>query len=214
MDFDPSSLNPDFAGKLDAFRTLLANQYGLSTDVGSATRDSDTQAQLYAQGRTAPGPIVTNAPAGSSYHNYGAAVDLVPKGMSEKDAAATIGRAFQENPDLGLTWGGSFKNIYDPFHVQLGVPLQQLRTQPNANGLLSANAVGQSRTPSLPLFAGSASPTSALPASAGDGSGSADSPPAPGAPAIPQLSQLSFLPAFRPRVNAGAPGRLPLFRRG
>jgi len=32
---------------------------------------------LYAQGRTKPGKIVTNASGGLSYHNYGMAVDIV-----------------------------------------------------------------------------------------------------------------------------------------
>jgi peptidoglycan LD-endopeptidase CwlK len=119
--------HPDFGPKLDAFRDLLRNQYGLDTTVGSGGRTMDQQAKLYAQGRTAPGPIVTNAPPGSSYHNFGAAVDIVPKNMSEKDAAGVMKQAFAENPDLGLTWGGTFKNLYDPFHVQLGVPLSQLQ---------------------------------------------------------------------------------------
>jgi len=34
------------------------------------------QDALYAQGRTAPGKIVTNAKAGQSYHNYGRIVLL------------------------------------------------------------------------------------------------------------------------------------------
>jgi hypothetical protein len=36
------------------------------------------QAQLWAQGRTAPGTIVTDAAPGYSWHNFGCAVDLVP----------------------------------------------------------------------------------------------------------------------------------------
>jgi peptidoglycan L-alanyl-D-glutamate endopeptidase CwlK len=32
---------------------------------------------LYAQGRTKPGKIVTNAKGGLSYHNYGMAIDIV-----------------------------------------------------------------------------------------------------------------------------------------
>ena len=40
-------------------------------------RTFEEQAGLYAQGRTKPGKIVTNAPAGKSYHNYGLAVDIV-----------------------------------------------------------------------------------------------------------------------------------------
>jgi peptidoglycan L-alanyl-D-glutamate endopeptidase CwlK len=35
------------------------------------------QNKLYAQGRTAPGKIVTNARGGLSYHNYGLAIDIV-----------------------------------------------------------------------------------------------------------------------------------------
>lgn len=40
-------------------------------------RSPDRQAELYAQGRTKPGKIVTNAPPGSSYHEYGLAADFV-----------------------------------------------------------------------------------------------------------------------------------------
>jgi peptidoglycan L-alanyl-D-glutamate endopeptidase CwlK len=36
-----------------------------------------TQDAIYAQGRTKPGAIVSNAKAGLSYHNYGMAVDIV-----------------------------------------------------------------------------------------------------------------------------------------
>ena len=39
-------------------------------------RTIDEQNTLYAQGRTVPGQIVTNAPGGTSYHNYGLAVDI------------------------------------------------------------------------------------------------------------------------------------------
>lgn len=128
----PEGVHPDFWGRLNNLRGILRDKYGLETDLGSAYRDSSTQAGLYAQGRTAPGGIVTNAPPGASYHNYGAAADLVPTNMKEGDAAKVMGRAFQENPDLGLTWGGSFKSIYDPFHVQLNTPLTNLRGSQSA----------------------------------------------------------------------------------
>lgn len=39
-------------------------------------RSGARQDQLYAQGRTRPGEIVTNAKAGQSAHNYGLAVDI------------------------------------------------------------------------------------------------------------------------------------------
>lgn len=41
----------------------------------SGFRTFDNQDQLYAQGRTTSGPIVTNAKGGESPHNYGAASD-------------------------------------------------------------------------------------------------------------------------------------------
>lgn len=39
-------------------------------------RSFEYQNQLYAQGRTKPGSIVTNAKGGQSYHNYGLAFDF------------------------------------------------------------------------------------------------------------------------------------------
>jgi len=41
-------------------------------------RSMQDQAILYAQGRTTPGPVVTNAKPGQSAHNYGLALDVVP----------------------------------------------------------------------------------------------------------------------------------------
>lgn len=40
-------------------------------------RTNAEQDALYAQGRTKPGPVVTYAKAGESYHNYGLAIDFV-----------------------------------------------------------------------------------------------------------------------------------------
>ena len=44
---------------------------------------------LYAQGRTKPGSIVTNAKGGLSYHNYGMAIDivLIANGAASWDSA-------------------------------------------------------------------------------------------------------------------------------
>ena len=45
------------------------------------------QDELYAQGRTKKGKIVTNSKAGQSYHNYGLAVDIVM--LLDKDGNGT-----------------------------------------------------------------------------------------------------------------------------
>lgn len=52
------------------------------------------QEALYAQGRTKPGPIVTWAHAGQSYHNYGLAIDIVL--LVDKDGNGTFETASWE----------------------------------------------------------------------------------------------------------------------
>ena len=51
-------------------------RHGVTAEVISGLRSYQQQAALYAQGRTRPGGIVTNARPGSSWHNYGLAIDL------------------------------------------------------------------------------------------------------------------------------------------
>lgn len=63
--------------RVDKFITACANE-GIDLLVTSTYRDNESQDALYAQGRTTAGRIVTNAKAGSSFHNYRCAVDVVP----------------------------------------------------------------------------------------------------------------------------------------
>lgn len=49
---------------------------GISISITQGLRTIDEQNQLYAQGRTKPGPIVTQAKGGTSFHNYGLAIDF------------------------------------------------------------------------------------------------------------------------------------------
>lgn len=51
---------------------------GIELRVTQGLRTWPQQAALYAQGRTAPGEIVTNAEPGYSAHNFGYAVDVAP----------------------------------------------------------------------------------------------------------------------------------------
>lgn len=76
---------------------------------------------LYAQGRTKPGQIVTNAKGGSSYHNYGMAIDFVnqvhglPKWIVDENWMKVVG-AFKKH---GFVWGGDFKSIKDSPHFEM-----------------------------------------------------------------------------------------------
>jgi peptidoglycan L-alanyl-D-glutamate endopeptidase CwlK len=76
---------------------------------------------LYQQGRTKPGPKVTNAKAGQSYHNYGLAIDLAleinGKIVWNVDANwMTMINAFKKH---GFSWGGDWKSFKDYPHVEL-----------------------------------------------------------------------------------------------
>jgi len=54
----------------------LCKSEGVPIKITSAFRSIAEQDALYAQGRTKPGSIVTNAKGGQSLHNYGVAFDV------------------------------------------------------------------------------------------------------------------------------------------
>lgn len=56
---------------------VALQQAGLPFKIFEAYRTPQRQQYLYAQGRSTPGPKVTNAPPWSSYHQYGLAADFV-----------------------------------------------------------------------------------------------------------------------------------------
>jgi peptidoglycan L-alanyl-D-glutamate endopeptidase CwlK len=72
-----ATVNPAFAGKV---RTAVVTLEAAGTYllVVSGLRTAAQQDALYAQGRTTPGHIVTNAKASQSMHSFGLAVDIVP----------------------------------------------------------------------------------------------------------------------------------------
>ena len=99
------------------------------------TRTFAEQAALYAQGRTAPGKIVTNAPAGLSIHNYSLAFDIVL--LVDKDGNGTYESASWDTvtdfdgdgiadwleivaiaTKYGWEWGGNWSSFKDLPHFQ------------------------------------------------------------------------------------------------
>lgn len=106
------------------------------------------QDALYAQGRTKPGPIVTKAKGGQSYHNYGLAIDIAL--LVDKDKNGTFeSTSWDTKTDFdkdgkidwqeivaifkryGWEWGGDWKFVDAPhFQKTFGksiVDLQALR---------------------------------------------------------------------------------------
>lgn len=84
-------------------------------------RDAESQDKLYAQGRTEPGKVVTNAQGGQSFHQYRVAYDVVPlvngKPVWNTDHPAwTV--AADEGKKLGLEWAGDWKKFKEFPHFQ------------------------------------------------------------------------------------------------
>lgn len=112
----------NLAKEMDVY---LASQ-GIQIRVVQGFRTFKQQADLYAQGRTTPGHIVTDAPPGYGYHEYGTAIDCVPgiRGSTLWQPNWNI-----ESPDyptmvrvgtgLGLVSGSTWK-LRDWPHFQLG----------------------------------------------------------------------------------------------
>jgi len=89
---------------------------GYDIRITEGFRSFARQNALYAQGRTTPGAIVTNAKGGQSLHNYGVAFDIVFTKLGYKGDFAAVGAIGKK---LGLEWGGDFKSIKDRPHFQL-----------------------------------------------------------------------------------------------
>jgi len=105
---------------------------GIDLLVTSTYRDNASQEALYAQGRTKPGKIVTNARAGQSFHNYRCAFDVVPlrHGKPVWDAKDPVWQVIgQIGKQCGLEWAGDWKRFKEFPHFQYtgGLTLAKLR---------------------------------------------------------------------------------------
>jgi peptidoglycan L-alanyl-D-glutamate endopeptidase CwlK len=104
----------------------LAVAKGINIKVISGLRSYEEQNELYAQGRTKPGKIVTKAKGGQSWHNFGTAFDI---GVFSEDGKKYYGESKhyrtcgEIGESLGLEWGGSWKGFVDEPHFQLKLGL-------------------------------------------------------------------------------------------
>lgn len=96
----------------------LAAEKGITIKIISGLRSYEEQDELYAQGRTKPGKVVTKAKGGQSWHNHGCAFDVgVFEGsnyLGESPHYKTVGEIGES---IGLEWGGRWKFKDDP-HFQ------------------------------------------------------------------------------------------------
>jgi peptidoglycan L-alanyl-D-glutamate endopeptidase CwlK len=113
-----SKLKPSVKKKV-LFLLSNAQKAGIDLRIVESHRDCERQNKLYAQGRTRPGNVVTNAKCGQSSHNYHLAVDVVEykdgKPWWQSSNWEKIGRIGES---VGLEWGGRWKSFQDKPHFQ------------------------------------------------------------------------------------------------
>lgn len=127
---DIKDLLPVVSAKAAAF-VAGCRLAGIDVLITSTLRDSEAQSALYAQGRTTPGKIVTNARAGQSWHNHACAFDFVPivHGKAMWNDLLTFQRCGRIAESVGLEWAGRWKSFKELAHCQYtgGLTLAQLQ---------------------------------------------------------------------------------------
>lgn len=143
MSRDIKDLHPELQDKWNQLLSLCASK-GIYIKNSECLRTVAEQDTLYAQGRTQPGKIVTNA-KGSSYssqHQWGIAVDFYldmdidGDGAKSDDAFNNLTRIFDKvgtlAKSIGLAWGGDWKSPVDKPHLYLpywGSTTSQLKSK-------------------------------------------------------------------------------------
>lgn len=128
-------LHPLLLEKVDRVLNAMA-ALGWPMKIVQGVRTAEQQGKLYAQGRTAPGKVVTNADGVVKKSNhqpkqdgYGYAVDCafvdnpatpVDETWSDRSPWSAYGACAKA---VGLVWGGDWKSLPDRPHVELpGLP--------------------------------------------------------------------------------------------
>lgn len=128
-------LHPQIRPQVRTFINQAEDQ-GILLRITDGYRSYEEQADLYAQGRTTAGDVVTNAQPGESYHNYGLGFDVV---IMREDGSANwnykdplwyqVGRIGEL---LGFNWGGAWKKPDMPhFEKSFGYSPTQLAALQN-----------------------------------------------------------------------------------
>lgn len=155
-----SKVHPVLAAKVKQMAVTLATE-GIIIRVTQGLRTYQEQDALYAQGRTTPGNIVTNAIGGKSYHNYGLAVDVIP-GVPNSNPwlpdwninSPSYARMVEVGTKLGLYSGSKFVHLPDWPHFQMagnmpvGAPTLEAQKALREHGLNKAWEVAGLGVPS------------------------------------------------------------------
>lgn len=133
-----TDLTPLVQGMAEQWLALCAER-GYDVLVTQTRRSFDEQGRLYAQGRTTPGKVVTNARPGDSLHNYDCALDFVPMrhGKPVWGSSTTEDRGLwyaigSLAEAIGFEWSGRWTGkLRELCHIQFtsGKTLDQLKKE-------------------------------------------------------------------------------------
>lgn len=134
----PQGLHPVVQEKSDEL-VQRASEQNIQIVITDGFRSFEEQDEIYAQGRTREGNIVSYAQGGESYHNYGLAIDFALQteddviwdleydgnGNGESDWMEVVDIA----KELGFTWGGDFRGFkdYPHFEMRFGLSIRELK---------------------------------------------------------------------------------------
>ena len=127
-----NALHPKVIGQFTSFIDAIEAKTGRTFRMVQGGRTFAQQDAIYAQGRTKPGKIVTNAKGGESYHCYWIAGDVVPfmiGSTTELDWAFDFKTIRQEAIDNGLECGMDWVKPLtdlDHFENRFGYTWEQL----------------------------------------------------------------------------------------
>lgn len=116
-----SEVYPGLAEKVRAMADTLL-QEGIDVRVMQSLRPWSEQEALYAQGRTAPGNVVTKAMPGYSWHQFGLAVDVAPfspQGPDWNVGHPVWAHIVSVGDSSGLVAGAEWRTFPDFPHFQL-----------------------------------------------------------------------------------------------
>jgi len=112
------SFQPEVEELLARTEAATNRKWGIS----DGRRTMNQQRDIYAQGRTKPGKVVSNAKPGQSAHNFGFAVDVWPlkaNGDFDWNASTALFKVMADIAvEMGLTAGFYFRSIFDAPHIE------------------------------------------------------------------------------------------------
>jgi peptidoglycan LD-endopeptidase CwlK len=137
-----NALHPKVIGQFTSFIDAIETATGRIFRMVQGGRTFAQQDAIYAQGRTKPGKIVTNAKGGQSYHCYWIAGDIVPfmiGSTTELDWAfnfQTIRQiAIDNGLECGMDWPKPLTDL-DHFENRFGYSWEQLLEKYNAKDFI------------------------------------------------------------------------------